>query len=62
MATKAQREAIKRYDEKFERINCRFDPGTRKRIEDLGYKSANSFIIMAVEEKLAREEKILGKK
>jgi hypothetical protein len=54
----AQRESVKRYDEKFERVNCRFETGTKKRIEKLGYK-ANNFIKLAVAEKLEREEKIL---
>ena len=59
MATKAQLEANARYNEKFERVNCRFDMGTRKRIEKLGY-SHNNFIRLAVYEKLEREEKLLG--
>jgi hypothetical protein len=57
--TKAQRKAVKTYDEKFERVNCRFATGTKKRIQKLGYQSINSFIKLAVSEKLEREEKIL---
>lgn len=55
----AMRRAIYKYDEKFERVNCRLQTGTKKRIEKLGYKSANSFIALAVAEKLEKEEKIL---
>ena len=53
--------ANRRYDDKMERVNCRFKPGTKKRIKDLGY-SLNSFIKLAVAEKLDHDEKILGKK
>lgn len=54
----AQRKAIYNYDSKFERINCRFQAGTKDRIKALKY-SANDFIKLAVAEKLEREEKIL---
>ena len=57
--TEAQRKAIYKYDDKFERVNCRFDVGTKKRIEKAGYSSVNNFIKLAVVEKLEREEKIL---
>ena len=57
--TDAQRKAVYKYDDKFERINCRFEIGTKKRIEKAGYSSVNSFIKLAVAEKLEREEKIL---
>ena len=57
--TKAQRKAIYNYDDKFERVNCRFEKGTKKRIGKAGYKSVNNFIKLAVSEKLEREEKIL---
>ena len=57
--TEAKRRAIYKYDNKFERINCRFLKGTKKRIEKLGYKSINDFIKLAVAEKMEREEKIL---
>lgn len=57
--TKATRRAIYKYDDKFERVNCRFAKGTRERIEKLGYKSANDFIKLAVAEKLEHDEKIL---
>lgn len=49
--TEAQRKAIKKYGEKFERINCRFEPGTIERIGKTGM-SANAFINTAVDEKL----------
>lgn len=57
--TDAQRKAIYKYDDKFERINCRFETGTKNRIEKAGYSSVNKFIKLAVAEKLEREEKIL---
>ncbi|RHQ81867.1 hypothetical protein [Clostridium sp. AF22-10] len=57
--TEAQRKAIYKYDDKFERVNCRFESGTKERIEKAGYKSINNFIKLAVAEKLEREEKIL---
>lgn len=56
--TNSQRKAIYKYDEKFERINCRLAKGTKDRIAALKY-SANDFIKLAVAEKLEREEKIL---
>ena len=56
--TEAQRKAIYKYDDKFERINCRLAKGTKERIKVLKY-SANDFIKLAVAEKLEREEKIL---
>lgn len=49
--TEAQRKAIKKYGERFERINCRFEPGTIERISKTGM-SANAFINTAVDEKL----------
>lgn len=57
--TKAQRKAIYKYDDKFERVNCRFKVGTKEAINNAGYKSVNDFIKLAVAEKLEREEKIL---
>lgn len=57
--TDAQRKAIYKYDDKFERVNCRLESGTKKRIEKAGYSSINNFIKLAVAEKLEREEKIL---
>lgn len=57
--TSAQRKAIYKYDEQFERVNCRFETGTKKRIAKAGYSSINNFIKLAVMEKLEREEKIL---
>ena len=57
--TEATRRAIYKYDDKFERVNCRFAKGTKDRIEKLGYKSANDFIKLAVAEKLEHDEKIL---
>ena len=57
--TEATRRAIYRYDDKFERVNCRFAKGTKERIEKLGYKSTNDFIKLAVAEKLEHDEKIL---
>ena len=57
--TDTQRKAVYKYDDKFERVNCRFDVGTKKRIEKVGYSSINNFIKLAVAEKLEREENIL---
>lgn len=57
--TEAKRRAIYKYDDKFERVNCRFQTGTKERITDLGYKSINDFIKLAVAEKLEHDEKIL---
>lgn len=49
--SEARRKANARYSEKFERINCRFKPGTVDRISKTGM-SANAFINTAVDEKL----------
>ena len=57
--TDAQRKAIYKYDEQFERVNCRFEAGTKKRIKKAGYSSINNFVKLAVAEKLEREEKTL---
>jgi hypothetical protein len=57
--TEAQRKAVYKYDEKFERVNCRFAVGTKERIRKAGYKSVNDFIKLAVMEKLEHDEKIL---
>ena len=59
--TEAQRKAVYKYDDKFERVNCRLESGTKNRIEKAGYKSVNNFIKLAIAEKLEREEKILYK-
>lgn len=56
--TEARRKANYKYEDKFERINCRLAKGTKDRIKALKY-SANDFIKLAVAEKLEREEKIL---
>lgn len=55
----AQRNAVKRYDEKWERVNCRFKIGTKDSIQKAGYKSIQDFIKLAVSEKLEREKNIL---
>jgi len=55
----AQKRAVYKYDDKFERVNCRFKVGTKEAITKAGYKSINDFIKLAVAEKLEREEKIL---
>mgnify|MGYP002674368641 FL=1 len=57
--TEAQRKAVYKYDDKFERVNCRFAVGTKERIQKAGYKSVNDFIKLAVMEKLEHDEKIL---
>lgn len=56
--SEAKRKAIYKYDDKFERVNCRFTKGTKDRIKALKY-SVNDFIKLAVAEKLEREERIL---
>lgn len=58
--TEARRKSIYKYDDKFERVNCRLEIGTKKRIEKAGYSSINNFIKLAISEKLEREEKVLG--
>lgn len=57
--SEAQRKAVYKYDDKFERVNCRFSKGTKKRIEKIGYSSINTFIVSAVMEKLEKEESLL---
>lgn len=57
--SEAKRKAIYKYDDKFERVNCRFAKGTKERIAKAGYKSVNDFIKLAVTEKLEHDEKIL---
>lgn len=56
--TEAQRKAVYNYDNKFERVNCRFPVGTKSRIKKAGYNSLNQFIIQAVLEKLENIEKL----
>ena len=43
--------AIRRYDMKFKRINCRLEPELYEKIVQTG-QSVNSFIVEAVNEKL----------
>ena len=57
--SEAKRRAIYKYDDKFERVNCRFAVGTKERIQKAGYKSVNDFIKLAGMEKLEHDEKIL---
>ena len=59
MTSDAQRKAVKKYDSGFERVNCRFQEGTKERIKKAGYNSINKFIISAVMEKLEKEEKYI---
>ena len=47
------RQAIRRYEKKFKRINCRLDPKLYEEILQTGM-SVNSFICNAVAEKLER--------
>ena len=56
--SEAMRKAINKYDNKFERVNCRFPEGTKSRIKKVGYSSINQFIIQAVLEKLESIEKL----
>jgi len=52
----AQIRAIKKYDDKFETLSCRFKPGTKDRVAALGY-SMNKFMNMAMEKMLEEEER-----
>jgi predicted HicB family RNase H-like nuclease len=52
----SNRAAVAKYQEKFKRVNCRFDPETYNKIVSTG-KSVNAFIIEAVEEKLKNDSK-----
>lgn len=57
--SEATRKAIYKYDDKFERVNCRFPVGTKEKIKKAGYSSINKFIIAATAEKLEREKDFL---
>lgn len=57
--SEAKRRANDKYNDKFERVNCRFNKGTKERIKALGC-SINSYVRQAVTERLEREEKILA--
>lgn len=54
--TEAQRKAVYKYDDKWERVNCRFKIGTKDSIKNAGYSSIQAFIKQAVAEKLEREK------
>ena len=47
----SNRAAVAKYQERFKRVNCRFEPALYDAIVTTG-ESVNSFIIAAVEEKL----------
>ncbi len=47
----SNRAAVAKYQEKFKRVNCRFDPELYERIAATG-QSINSFIIEACEKRL----------
>lgn len=51
----SNRAAVAKYQEKFKRVNCRFNPELYEKIAATG-QSINSFIIEACEEKLKREK------
>ncbi len=53
--SEAQRRAVANYQEKVDRVNCRFPKGTKQRIEATG-STINAFIIQAVEKELDRLE------
>ena len=55
--SEAQRRAVANYQEKVDRVNCRFPKGTKHRIEATG-ESINGFIIRSV---LAELERLEGK-
>lgn len=50
----SNRAAVAKYQEKFKRVNCRFEPALYDRIVSTG-QSVNSFIIKAVENQLKRD-------
>ena len=50
----SNREAVKKYQEKFKRVNCRFDPELYEQIKATGIP-VNAFIIEAVKEKLIND-------
>lgn len=54
--SEAQRRAVANYQEKVDRVNCRFPKGTKQRIEATG-STINAFIIMSVEKELERIER-----
>ncbi len=56
--SEAMRKAIYKYDDKFERVNCRFPVGIKSRIKKAGYNSINQFIVQAVLEKLENIDKL----
>lgn len=47
----SNRAAVAKYQEKFKRVNCRFEPDLYDRIVSTG-QSVNSFIIKSVENQL----------
>lgn len=51
----SNRAAVAKYQEKFKRVNCRFEPDLYNEIVATG-QSVNSFIIDACREKLEREK------
>lgn len=59
--SESMRKAIDKYDEKFDKTFIRFDKGTADRIKALGF-SVNAYTRLAVAEKLAHDEEVLGKK
>ena len=57
--TEAQRNAVREYEKKNDRINVVFPAGTRDRMHRLGIKSAGKFIKEAVEKELTSLEKFM---
>lgn len=57
----AMRKAINKYDDKFDKTYIRFDKGTIDRIKALGF-SVNAYTRLAVAEKLAHDEQVMGKR
>lgn len=51
-----RRDAVKRYAEKVDRVNCLFPSGTKDRIKKLTEQSCNSFIKETVLNELDRLE------
>lgn len=52
-----RRQAVARYMDKVDRVNCQFPAGTKDRIRKLTGQSCNAFIKSVVLEKLADIEK-----
>ena len=57
--TEAQREAVRKYEKKNDRINVIFPAGTRDKMKALGIEKPNTFIKEVVAAELERMEKYI---